>query len=68
MNWFHSFDTVDWSRVFLVVTAAIAFWTGVEQLVPQEWHRVGDVFLNAISVAVAVLIRGNKYQERKEGP
>lgn len=66
MQFFHSLDTIDWTRVIVVVSAATAFWTAMESITPPAWHKIGDVVLNALSVGIAVLVRGNKYQTRKE--
>lgn len=66
MKLFHPIETIDWTRVLLVIGSATAFWTALSRVIPLEYHRVGESFLTACTAAVTVLIRSNKWARREE--
>jgi hypothetical protein len=60
MQLFHSINTMDWFRVFWVISAISAGWLVLAEIVPEKYHHVGTVILQAISTAVTLMMRSGK--------
>ena len=57
MKWFHSFDTMDWGRVSLLVGGATVFWVTMGAVVPDPYYKWISTFLLAVSNTVALMMR-----------
>jgi len=60
MRLMHSFDTMDWTRVSLVVAAITAFWVGLAAILPDRYHRIGMVILGSAQSALTLMMRSGK--------
>jgi hypothetical protein len=60
MKLFHNLNTMDWFRVFWVVSGMSVFWTGLQEIVPERYHHKGVVILGAMSAAVTLMMRSGK--------
>lgn len=65
MKVFHSFDTMDWGRISLIVAAITTFWAGMISVIPEKYHHVGLVFLSSITSAITLMMRSGKSRIEK---
>ena len=65
MQFFHSFDTMDWGRVSLIVAAVTAFWIGLAAIMPEKYYRVGTTILAALSSAITLMMRSGRSRADK---
>jgi hypothetical protein len=66
MRWFHTLESMEWSRVSLVVAAMTTFWAGLVSIVPERYHHVVTVVLAAFSSTVTLMMRSGKTPNEKE--
>ena len=60
MRLMHSLDTMDWTRVSLVVAAITAFWIGLATILPERYHKIGMVILGSAQSALTLMMRSGK--------
>lgn len=60
MRLMHSLDTMDWTRVSLVVAAITAFWVGLAAILPDRYHKIGMVVLGSAQSALTLMMRSGK--------
>jgi len=60
MKLFHSFDTMDWGRVALVVAAISGGWLVLGEIIPKEYHYKGTIIIQAITTTATLMMRSGK--------
>jgi hypothetical protein len=60
MRLMHSLDTMDWTRVSLVVASITAFWVGLAAILPDRYHKIGMVILGSAQSALTLMMRSGK--------
>lgn len=68
MNLFHSLGTTSWTRVSIIVAAALAFWLGLISIIPEKYHHVGVVILGAIQTAVTLMMKSGQAPPEEPKP
>jgi hypothetical protein len=50
----------DWSKFAMAIGATIIFWTGMRELMPEQFHHQVEVILAAANAAILFLLKGEK--------
>ena len=65
MRLFHAWDTMDWGRVFLIGTAAAAFWGSFQAVVPERYWKWGMAICVGTIAAASSMMRSGKSRGEK---
>jgi hypothetical protein len=57
MAYFHKLGDINWTRFAVAIGAVIIFWSGMQEIVPEKWHHVVEVFLAALNGAIIFTLR-----------
>lgn len=65
---FVNFSRINYGKAAIVLGAATALWTGLIEIVPEQYHHIGTVVLGAVTSAVTYLMRSDSSEHRtREG-
>ena len=60
-NLFEQWEHINWARVSLVIVAVITLWTGLSEIIPDQYYKCVMIVLSAVQSAITVIMRGSVY-------
>jgi uncharacterized membrane protein len=60
MDLFHKGNTMDWTRVSIIIAAVTVFWIGIQSIIPDTHYRVVSTILQALGSAITLMMRSGK--------
>jgi hypothetical protein len=68
VKWFHSLETLNWTRLWWIVGIITTFWLGLIMIIPMNWFKVVSIVLSALQTALLFAARGTKYVVNRTEP